>query len=182
MTPQIQRAISSTETFSFQKYKEVFLRSISQELKYRVTEAEKQDVVRFILSIATEHKLHTVFTSAGIKAVSDTVFLNPSVRDFVLSLSDRFFIETASDEEDNQSLESLIKIISNGLNFYSVLGLTSQQGGVVCCKIPDILRDHLAINSLKTLLTFNNWLIVVVMILLTYPELNSEIDRSIPAA
>lgn len=162
--------------FKFQDYKSVFSRVVIQELTHRTTVEETQDIMRFVLSVGKELKLHTMFTKAGILAVQETVFLNPSVRDFVLCVADRFFIEISYDDETNLMLDSLISHISNGLVFYQQHGVADVRGNISeYCFTPTEVMNNLIVGNVKEFLRYNNWLIVTVMILMTYPDFCEDI-------
>lgn len=162
--------------FKFQDYKAVFSRVVIQELSHRTTVDETQDIMRFVLSVGKEHKLHTMFTKTGIIGVQETVFLNQSVRDFVLCVADRFFIEISQDAEANTIHDSLINHISNGLIFYQKHELVDGRGNVSpFCYTPTEVLSNIMVDDVKQILKHNNWLIVTVMILMAYPDFCEEI-------
>lgn len=175
----------SNESSSFSDYKTVFVKTLLEEFQHRVQQSEMEDVMRFILSVSTEYKLHTMFTPVGLQAVNDTVFLNTKVRDFILSLSDRFFIEIASDDGNNQNLQSLIQMIVNGLDFYTKTNLTTYDSKLTgsfssWCKIPEEVKFNIVINGLENILRHNNWLIVTTMIMMCYPDLYLAVEKIKP--
>lgn len=165
-----------SQDFKFQDFKTVFSKVVIQELTHRTTVEETQDIMRFVLSVGKEYKLHTMFTKAGILAVQETVFLNPSVRDFVLCIADRFFIEISHDAEKNINFNSLINHISNGLIFYQRHDLVDGRGNISSfCYTPTTVLNNIIVDNVKEILKYNNWLIVTVMLLMTYPDFCEDI-------
>lgn len=187
MQPDQPALLSQTvEKFKFSSFKDIFTDALLIELSNRSTEKEIQNITRFLLSVSKEFKLHTMFTSAGVTLLMDTIFLNPDIRDFVLSLSDRFFIEISSDSDEGESEKqdrnfiNLVRHLTNGMKFYSksYLGITP----VAINYPPNIytpkpVLDNLLVSNLEETLKLHNWLIIAAMILLTFPAIESDFTK-----
>lgn len=166
MPSQTFTEITSTEPlievdarFEMTSFKILFLSCINMELNNRVTELEEAEIIEFLLHVGTEYKLHTLMTNLGIDQCVNEIFTKERIRDFILSLTDRFYIELSG--EDNE--EHMITLISNGLinNKFNEFTRTPKEF---------FERIHSDIN-IPALLSNNKWLVTVVMIFLVFPNL-----------
>jgi hypothetical protein len=133
------------------------------ELNNRVTELEEAKVIEFLLHVGTEYKLHTLMTNLGIDQCVNEIFTNESIRDFILSLTDRFYIELSGEVNE----ENMVTLISNGLvnNKFNEHTRTPREF---------FDRIHSDIN-IPALLGNNKWLVTVVMIFLVFPNLQLSV-------
>lgn len=145
--------------FEMNSFKILFLSCINMELNTRVTENEESDVIEFLLHVGTEYKLHTLMTNLGIDNCVNEIFTKERIRDFILSLTDRFYIELSG--EDNE--KHLLDLIANGLINKKFNEFT---------RMPKEFfeRIHSDIN-IPGLLSNNKWLVTIVMIFLVFPNL-----------
>jgi hypothetical protein len=157
----------------FPYFKEKFKVALTSELAHRTSEEEKVVIYEFLLTVAKKYKLHTLFTKIGIQNAVETVFESSIIRDFVLCTSDRFFIETSSSFEEDEGIKSIINHISNGMSFYTIAKPVNKET-VTYCYVPDQVMDNVRSPNLKKILENNHWLIVIAMILLTYPSLYEQ--------
>lgn len=154
----------------FPYFKEKFNLALMSELSHRTTEEEKVVIYEFLFTVAKKYKLHTLFTNIGIQNAVETVFESSIIRDFVLCTGDRFFIETSSSFEEDESIKNIINHISNGMSFYTIAKPVNKEN-LNYCYVPDQVMDNVRSPNLKKILENNHWLIVMAMILLTYPSL-----------
>lgn len=160
-------------SIGFPYFKEKFKVALTSELAHRTTEEERVVIYEFLLTVSKKYKLHTLFTKIGIQNAVETVFESSAIRDFVLCVGDRFFIETSSSFEDNDGIKNIINHITNGMSFY-VTSKPATRGMASYCYVPDQVLNNVHSPDLKKILENNHWLIIVAMILLTYPYLYDE--------
>lgn len=98
-------------------------------------------------------------TNLGIDNCVNEIFTKERIRDFILSLTDRFYIELSG--EDNE--KHLLDLIANGLINKKFNEFT---------RMPKEFfeRIHSDIN-IPGLLSNNKWLVTIVMIFLVFPNL-----------
>lgn len=162
-TATTETLIALDPRFEMNSFKILFLSCINMELNTRVTEAEEAEIIEFLLHVGTEYKLHTLMTNLGIDQCVNEIFTKERIRDFILSLTDRFYIELSG--EDNE--ERMITLISNGL-------LNKKFNEFTRTPKEFFERIHSDIN-IPALLSNNNWLVTVVMIFLVFPNLQLSI-------
>lgn len=167
---QMFTEITSTEPivqidtrFEMNSFKILFLSCINMELNNRVTELEEATVIEFLLHVGTEYKLHTLMTNLGIDQCVNEIFTNESIRDFILSLTDRFYIELSGEVNE----ENMVTLISSGLvnNKFNEHTRTPREF---------FDRIHSDIN-IPALLSNNKWLVTIVMIFLVFPNLQLSV-------
>lgn len=163
----------SIETINLSKeftyFKDTFKDILLNQLTFGTFSDEIHDVLRFLTTVSRQTKLHTVFTAAGLEGLIATVFENVTVRDFILNLTDRFFITISSSSLNTNNKLTLVDHIKNGLSDYSS---TVEYDSYSL--IPEDIRNDIAITDLDLLLIHNNWLITVVLCLFTYPEIEES--------
>lgn len=158
----------------FQLLKGIFVKSVMIEIgrfNYATTApfGEVGTIMRYIAHCGKELKFHTLLLPNMTDILNDEIFTNPVISTFVLCATDRFFIEI------NPFKEVLYKhflglLVSKYTKGYSVM--------------PDALIDTLSSSARKLKDTgeffdFNNWIVCVMMIMLTHQELINQISIAV---
>jgi hypothetical protein len=159
---------------SFSYYSDEFRLLLLEHLTYSVPSDEKVDVVRFLYFCAKEIKIHTMFTKAGISVISDTVFDNSSVRDFVLSLSDKYFITVSSSgmEKGETGISKLLDHIASGLRDYRVeREMNNSFAGLKGSLIPEKILNNIGVSEIRDIVEDNQWLITILLCNIVFPKI-----------
>ena len=139
----------------------VFLECFESEL---LKQSNKQITVieSFLLEHTTNTKLHTLFTQNGLKTITETVFNNVEVRDFVLCLTDQFNCITALSDLEKRSITQSIGYGLHGSEF-------SESEYIL---IPERVYKSMEINGnlISSILQANRWLLTLVLIYLFFQK------------
>lgn len=112
-----------------------------------------------VISFSTETRLYTLFTESALVDVVNFVFEDTVFRDFILKLSNTFFILTSvSDIENNRSLEYTI---ANGIEIDIVAPTVL---------IPERILGNINVNitEIDNILSNNKWLTILVLFVLFF--------------
>ena len=124
------------------------------------SEAQKIKISAFILQQSNEIKLHTLFTQNGLKTITETVFNDSDIRDFVLCLTDQFRCVTALSDLNIRSIEYSI---GYGLNSPEI-----KDNKFIL--IPERIYDNMELSGdlITSILSANHWLLSLVMMYLFF--------------
>jgi hypothetical protein len=156
---------------------EVFIECFNVEY-LKLPQSEVNIVDMFLVDFCAKTKLHTLFTPAALQIVTDGVFSSVHVRDFVLSLMDRFYCITALNEMENRSIEYSIAFGINRKHHEDV----DETSYVL---IPERVYNSLAIDGEEIVkyLHANSWLTCLILLFLFVQRshLASTVFRAPPA-
>lgn len=139
--------------------KQLFVRCFEDEFS-RLPTDEVMVLMPWLVKSCTTIKLHTLFSKDNLVKVTEEIFTSPVVRDFCLCLADRFYIDL-SGEKGHQ--EILIEMLSN------VCHITGGNNSLVPARIMATLQTLVEKKEdIKNLLNDNSWLVVIVMLFITY--------------
>lgn len=152
----------TTETVSYNildSCKTLFVRSFEDELS-RLPTDEVIILMPWLVKVCSTVKLHTLFSKDSLVRTTEEIFTAPVVRDFCICLADRFYIELGSEEGH---LDNLLIILSN------VCHINEGDSCLVPKRIIATLQT-LSKNkeNIRDLLAGNSWLVVYVMLFITY--------------
>lgn len=132
----------------------------SEMLKYSKEQSVKID--SFLIELSSSLKLHTLFTSNGLKVITEQIFNDSDIRDFILCLTDQFKCITALSDLENRSIEYSIgyglDIPDSKDNEFS---LTPQ-------RVSDNMEN--SGELIFSILSANRWLLTIVMIYLFFQK------------
>lgn len=155
--------------------KSYFLSSMEIELS-KLTQSPRIEVDKFIIELYQTMKLHTLFSQQGLSNITEKVFSNTDIRDFILCLTDRFgFYSTC------QSLD--LK-----LEFNIILGLVYHSGNIKpevaesFNIIPERVKNSLERDQevLRNTLLSNRWITTIILIYLFIDNLDPNYNNSQP--
>ena len=161
---------TTTPLFDFEHYVAIFIESLTTELSTRISESEEVDVVRFLIQATKSYKLHSLLTTQGVELVSATVFQNEAVRDFTLCLCDRFFLSIEFD--NNSGLPERIRLqqmIIKALSYQAQPTESVFNGETPAINYSSFMNTDK--ESITQLLAKNQWLIVIIMIVMIADEI-----------
>ncbi len=172
---------------SMNSFKKIFIEAINMEALVRETAADKQLLLNNILSYSSIIKIHTAFTKQGIEKISSMIFRyetkeEESFRDFFLSLCDTFFIMIEgqiSKQGNNSNYEYLAKLLSSLDRRRLTEGypdFTSMDKNLYDRIYKDRhprsrLLPSTNNESSESTLLINDWLIIVLMMVISNVEL-----------
>lgn len=128
-----------------------------------------EDIKKFFLSLYFEGRAHTLFIPANLMTLSENIFTNDHIRDFVLNWTD---IAMVSLNVQDYNLKYLVETISQG---FCQNKPTDQNGGNASLSLvndkvaltiritPDYVRDTLLANA---------WLICITVLYLFMSEID----------
>lgn len=164
----ITNAVGTEESSILAKTKEFILYITTKELikldhLTDTTEAIKNenDILQFIKTLQYQYKLHTLLTPRALYELTNTIFTNERVRDFVLSGSDELAILLSENSDD---IKNLTSTILNGL----YKNRHNHQGSS-CIPEAILAAIQLDINIVDNILNDNFWLIFIIGIYLFMP-------------
>lgn len=150
----------------------VFNECIESELgKYSGTQIDSINI--FIINHVNTTKLHTLFTSAGLKTITENVFNDTNVRDFILCLTDQFNCIIALSDFEERSIQ------------YSIgYGLDSpifEDNDFIL--IPERVYKNMELSGelIVNILKANRWLLTLVLIYLFFQKgniINLELSKN----
>lgn len=116
----------------------------------------------FLLDLYSKLKLHTLFTSNGLKVITEQVFNDSDIRDFILCLTDQFKCITALSDLENRSIEYSI---GYGLDI-------PKFADSEFILIPQRVYDNLESSGelIFSILSSNRWLLTLVLIYLFFQK------------
>ena len=141
----------------------VFIECFESEIQKQSND-QKNKIEPFILELTSNTKLHTLFTSNGLKIITETIFNNIEIRDFILCLSDQFKCITALSDTEDRSIEYSIGYGLNSPEF------TENEYILV----PQRVYENMEVNGtlIISILNANHWLLTIVLIYLFYQKTN----------
>ena len=141
----------------------VFIECFEIEIT-KQSEAQKLKIETFILQQSNEIKLHTLFTQNGLKTITETIFNDSDIRDFILCLTDQFRCVTAISDVETRSIEYSI---GYGLN-------NSDSKDNEFILIPKRIYDNMELSGefITSILFANHWLLSLVMMHLFFGKTN----------
>ena len=137
----------------------VFIECFESEIN-KLSLDDKLKIDTFLISFVSSSKLHTLFTAIGLKTITEQVFDNIVIRDFILCLTDQFKCITALSDLESRSIEYSIGYgIGDSSNLEEQLILTPNR------IYNSIEKDG---KLLYRVLCSNSWLVSLVMIYLFF--------------
>lgn len=138
--------------------KEVFRTSLDNELA-KLTNSQRIEVDKFIIEIYHTMKLHTLFTPQGLSNITERVFSNTDIRDFILCLTDRFGFFSACQDLANKIEFNII----DGLNYYniSINGKLPEEYNLIPERVKNSLErdEDVILNTLSA----NRWITTIIL-------------------
>ena len=145
----------------------------------RLPSSEQGFASSFMVELFATTKLHTLFRQDSLVALVENVFMDTAKRDFVLTVTDRFFVMRSDVDLDYRStLERRLARVAHG-------GGTT--GKSVPLLMPEAIHNSIPYNlsnrnKLEELLKENSWLVTIMMLFLTYPKIREIISDMVEAA
>lgn len=123
----------------------------------KFTKADQEIISTFCLQTCLYRKLHTLFTETELLSITEQVFTNELVRDFVLDVTDKLSVRLNMNQ--NHVIE---KYLSNTLSSFETrqnitpgkILTPSRVLGNICIYADEILE----------VLTYNKWMVSIVLI------------------
>lgn len=133
----------------------VFLECFENEL-LKLPISTKAKVESFFINYSVSTKLHTFFTSHGLKNITESIFNDIDFRDFVLCVTDQFKCVTALSDFEGRSIEYSIA--------YGLDQEETEKNEYLL--IPDRIFDNMELNGhlIFSILKVNKWLLTLVLI------------------
>lgn len=141
----------------------VFNECIESELvKYSTKQVEQINI--FILNHVNTTKLHTLFSPVGLKSITEEVFNDTVVRDFVLCLTDQFNCIIALSDFEERSIQHSIGYGLHSPNF--------DENSYIL--IPHRIYENMELSGelIVNILNANRWLLTLVLIYLFFGKAN----------
>lgn len=141
----------------------VFNECMSSEiLKYSEDQAGKIKI--FVVEFVNSVKLHTFFSPGGLKVITETVFNDGTVRDFILCLTDQFNCITALSDFGERSIQYSIGYGLDSPNFEDNQYIL----------IPQRIYENMELSGelIVNILNANRWLLTLVLIYLFFQKGN----------
>lgn len=165
---------------TLRNYKKILIPCIAIELAIRVAEKDKPIVESFLLDTLSRIKIHTMFTNKGVSDIADVIFSTVVIREFMLSLTQIYLIEITGNIgiEDRSSKHELIKILSKSIDAniekWNSTHIKKPGGKEYFPEPAAQVYDFIYLNgnSVAKLLNGNDWLILVLMIHLSFEEVS----------
>lgn len=148
-----------------------FRQSLNDELARlgAYNETLLSQLVQFVALKGCELKIHTLLTPGSIEILTEEVFSDVNIRDFVLGLTDRIFLQlSVFDMEDNVD-NALYQTLASILTRHQPVQADSWSNGKSKSFCPPRVLDSLNENSFSycvILLRNNAWLITLILIAL----------------
>lgn len=153
--------VNCLTAFEMSTVSTVFIECFESEIN-KLSLDDKLKVDTFLISYVTCSKLHTLFTAIGLKTITEQVFDNIVIRDFILCLTDQFKCITALSDLENRSIEYSIGYgIGDASNLEEQLILTPSR------IYNSIEKDG---NLIYRVLCSNSWLVTLVLIYLFFQK------------
>jgi hypothetical protein len=165
---------------SLLSFKKIFSDCINIEYLCRCTEKDKVLISDLLIEFATEYKIHTLFTKQGLEAVTDFVFTrNALFRDFILSLTDTYFVEIQGNIDDSDPVSQLISYLTKNVD--KKFSNSKQSFILMPEELHKVLYTQTSSSSFSSppsgdnyyhrLLSMNDWLVVMLLCILSLTEL-----------
>jgi len=151
----------------------VFKNCIETEIvKYSAEQTEKINI--YILNLVNSTKLHTLFSPAGLKSITEEVFNDNTIRDFVLCLTDQFNCIIALSDFEERSIQYSI---GYGLNSPSF----AENDYIL---IPQRIYENMELSGdlIFNILCANRWLLTLVLIYIFFGKIdiiNLDLDNNV---
>lgn len=169
---------------SFSSFKKIFSDCINIEYLCRCTDKDKIVIADLLIEFATEFKIHTLFTRQGLEAVTEFVFnRNPLFRDFILSLTDVYFVEIQGNIDHSEPNDQLITYLITNVdkkftNYSQPMILMPQELHKVLYAPPVNSSSASSGIPYRKLLNMNDWLVVMLLCILSITELVVIVNQS----
>lgn len=152
--PTLYESIPGT----FAEMRHLFLQCLEQEFG-RIGSIETMDKIsQGLSSIRMSYKLHTLFSESVVRHVTDTVFGNREMAEFILSLTDNFYINLSNQE----TVDRLIGALSM-LAHTTADGILGESAARLMMDVSKVKDRGQVVKHLESA----SWLVTVVMIVLT---------------
>ena len=137
----------------------VFIECFEIELSKQSLD-QRTKIESYIIQHSNETKLHTLFTQNGLKTITETVFNDVDIRDFVLCLTDQFKCVVAVSDLNSRSIEYSIGF---GLDSPDI---TDNKFVLV----PERIYANMELSGdlITSILLANHWLLSLVLVYLFF--------------
>jgi hypothetical protein len=153
--PTLYESIPGT----FAEMQHLFVRCLEQEFGRLATPEKMNRISQQLTSLRLTIKLHTLFSESALRYVSGIVFSNKDMLDFILSLTDNFYINLSSEE----TVDKLVRAI--GMVAHSTPeGTPNDAEGIRLMMDVAKAKDR---DSIVKDLKSASWLVTVIMIVLS---------------
>jgi hypothetical protein len=150
------------------------------EWSVRQTGYDRTTISTKCLQIANSLKIHTLFTRQNIDGLSLQMFSIPDTktdidfRDFILSVTDTFFIEIEGNIETNgneSNAEYLINILTKNLALKFSGDHITAPTNLMPREVAEMLYGKGKVTLPSIILQKNDWLVVIMMMIVSISEL-----------
>lgn len=134
------------------------IKTINNEL-IKFTNGDQQKIADFCLKTSLYRKLHTLFTEPELLAITQQVFTDLIIRDFVLDLTDKLSINLNLGKGSGYEFE---RYLSSSIGHYDTKSDASPDKTL----IPSKILNNICIftDDIEDVLISNRWLITIVVI------------------
>lgn len=169
----------TTVDLTLVNFKKILVPCISIELFARNDVKERALISDFLLSVVSSVKIHTLFTKKGLDDIAETIFNNVVVREFILSLTYTYMIEIDGGFNSLNAKEGLVYILSRHFD-ETIETLQQNKRSPYLLNQTKQVNEFLFLNALNVsnVLKANSWLILVVLIHLSFQEVTEAITFS----
>lgn len=175
MPATLKIALSAKQNFSMAA-EEMFVHALNRTVwSYR----DSYDAVEIIIFNIKNTAMESVATEQGLSRISDLVFGEAVVREFLFTLQAQFFSQFAEFHSHwTEMIENIALALTNssGVSDSSTVDMT-------LCMVPEEIRSRMfETKKMKDILLANNWLIMFILTALwgriyTYDELRANHRR-----
>lgn len=140
------------------EYGELFVRTAQHVRKNFITNkpavaTEKNNVDAFIGNLVLRQLPSSVLTNEGIVSMTQTVFHDTEIRDFIFNLTNNFFTRLGGGD---QAFEGIVDAICDGM----------LQNGNYCALPEDIAKRLMDCKDIKNHLLGNKWLVTILLLMI----------------
>lgn len=126
-------------------------------------------LVQFVALKGCELKVHTLLTPGSIELLTDEIFSDVNLRDFILGLTDRIFLQLSVFDMERYSDNALYQTLASILTRHQAEKTDNWSSGKTKSFIPPRVMESMNESTLSysvTLLHNNAWLTTLILIAL----------------
>lgn len=145
----------------FQAVSVLFVNSFDLGIEKLITNKVKniEQVCLQLLTIYQTNELHTLLSSQGLEDITNKVFSDTDLRDFILNITSRMNVLISFSDFQDRSIQYTL-----------AYGLTTERAIVSQSVMPKQVRDQVTtlytLKEIESLLYSNDWLVTIILIIL----------------